>query len=232
MNECLDQIQLVEQIKHIIKSKHWYALTESSRFVWEKSVELMAEMINKEIGHIEPQQIEEIIENSFDSEALSKVGPRYFVDRLLEIDPELVLWSEGDPVWQKLKAEKTGLTDRSGLRAEFISKNKTNKLKDVILSFANKFGEKVRVIIIDDKEKNLIHAASLQDQVANSGIAISTFHLNLLDIKANPTACLIFLSEIQEKNIKLIVDMDGVLVNTDQVLSEIVSKKLADILKK
>jgi len=30
MNEFLDSVQLAEQVRHIIKSKDWYSLTESS----------------------------------------------------------------------------------------------------------------------------------------------------------------------------------------------------------
>lgn len=91
MSENLEQTQLLEQIKQIIKSKNWYALTESNRFIWENSVALMAEMISKEVGQIQPQQLREIIEASFDEEALSKAGSKYFIDCLLEIDPQLIL---------------------------------------------------------------------------------------------------------------------------------------------
>jgi len=231
MYEQLDQTQLLEQVKQIIKSKNWYALTESNRFVWEKSVELMARMISKEVRHIEPQQIREVIENSFDAEALAKVGSEYFIDCLLKIDPQLILWSEGDPAWQELKANKTGLTNRPNLRTEFISKDKTVKLKDLIISLVDSDGEKVCALIIDDKAKNLEHAINLQEQVKAYNISVRTFQLNLLDIEANPDACLAFIAQMEEKNIRIIVDMDGVIVDTNRILAEIVSQKLAKILE-
>lgn len=228
MNESLDLVPLdpvpldlvsLEQIKIIIESKKWYAFTESGEFEWGKSVELLAAFISRMISHIEPQQIQKVIEDSFDEEALSKAGSEYFIDCLLQIDPNLIIWSEGDPVWQQFKASKTGLLNRSGLKTQFISKSKTDILLEMLMSFVNKNEEKICVVIIDDKEKNFLHVASLQDQVANSGIEIKTFHLNLLDIEANPTACLKFLFEIKKSNIRLIVDMDGVLVNTNLVLA-------------
>jgi hypothetical protein len=232
MNEHLDSAQLVGQIKHLIKSKDWYSLTESSRFVWEKSVKVMAEMISKEIGPIEPGEIQRIIENSFTPDALSMVGQEYFVDLLLEIDPELILWSEGDLSWQAIKASRTGLTDRQGIRVELFAKNKGNKLKDIILSLVDEFDEEVCVVVIDDKENNLTHALSLRDQFSDMGVTIRTYHLNLRNAQANLEACMSFLSEMREKNIRLIVDMDGVLVNTDRVLSDLVSQKLALLLTK
>lgn len=231
MYEQLDQTQLLEQIKQIIKSKNWYALTESNRFVWEKSVELMAGMVSKEISHIEPQQIKEIIENSFDAEALSKVGSEYFIDCLLKIDPNLTIWSEGDPDWQQLKANKTGLLNRSNLKTEFINKDKTTKLKDLILSLTNESEDKICILIIDDKVKNLNCAINLQEQIADEDAIIRTFQLNLQNTETNPTACLAFIATIPEKNIRIIVDMDGVLVDTNRILAETVSQKLAKILE-
>ena len=232
MNEFLDPVQLTEQIRHIIKSKDWYSLTESSGFVWEESIVLMAEMISQEIRQVESEQIKQIIESSFTSDSLSLVDSEYFVDSLLEIDSELVLWSEGDISWQASKASRTGLTTRKSIRLELIGKDKTSELKDIILSLADETGEKVHVVVIDDKEKNLAHALSLQDQVLDSGITISTYHFNLQDIQAGPANCLSFLSEIKEKNIRLIVDMDGVLINTDLVLLELVVPKIVLLLQK
>lgn len=232
MSEHLEQTQLLEQIKQIIKSKNWYALTESNRFIWENSVALMAGMISKEAGQIQPQQLREIIEDSFDEEALSKAGSEYFIDCLLKIDPKLILWSEGDPAWQELKAKKTGLTDRPKIRTEFINKDKTVKLKDLITSLVDSEGERVYAIVIDDKIKNLEHAVNLQEQVGTYNILVKTFQLNLQDIESNPDACLAFIAQIPEKNIRIIVDMDGVIVDTNRVLAETVSQRLAEILKK
>lgn len=229
MYEQLDQTQFLEQIKQIIKSKNWYALTESNRFIWEKSVALMAEMISKEIKPIEPQQLQEIIEDSFNEETLSKAGSEYFIDCLLKIDPNLILWSEGDPAWQELKAQKTGLLNRPNLRTEFLSKEKTSKLKDLILNLTAENNEKICVVIIDDKAKNLNYAINLQEKVADNHITIRTFQLSLKDIENNPTACLALINSIPEK-IRLIVDMDGVIIDTNKVLVEIVSQKLAKAL--
>jgi len=230
MYEQLDQTQLLEQVKQIIKSKNWYALTENNVFTWEKSVELMAEMLSKEIKHIEPQQIKDIIADSFDEEALSKVDHEYFVDCLLKIDPNLIMWSEGDLDWQQLKANKTGLLNRSGLKTEFINKDKTIKLKDLILSLTNGSVEKVCVLIIDDKVKNLNCATNLQEKMVNNNVVIRTFQLSLQNIEANPNACLAFMALIPEKKIRIIADMDGVLVDTNRILAEIVAQKLAKIL--
>ncbi|GEM_PF-3098450 len=230
MIEVFDPSMLVEQIRQIIKSKNWYSLTESGRFLWQRSVELMAEMIESEIGPVSPEQIREIIESSFGPDFLSRAGDEFFIDCLLKIDPDTTLWSEGDLEWQKIKATKTGLLDRSGLRPELIAKEKTAALKDIILSLVDQFGEKVCVIVIDDKEKNLAHAISLQDELAEHGILIKTFQINLTDVKSNPAACLKFISTIQEKNIRVVVDMDGVLVDTDRVLSQVVPPKLAETL--
>jgi hypothetical protein len=236
MNECLNPNHLSEQIQQIIKSKNWYVFTGNGEFLWDESVALMAKMISKEIRPIGSPLIKEIIENSFNPESLSKAGSECFIDCLLKIDPELILWSEGDPIWQKLKAANAGLINRPGLRTEFISKDKIIKLREIILSLINKFGEMVDVVVIDDKEKNLAYAASLQDQVASSKITINTFYFNPLDVETNPTACLAFLSQMQRERkgekIKIITDMDGVLVNTDKVLVETVSQKLAKILER
>ena len=230
MIEIIDPSFLTEQIRQIIKSKNWYSLTESGRFLWQRSVELMAEMISLEISPVSPEIIKEIIESSFGPESLSKAGDECFVDSLLRIDPATILWSEGDLEWQKTKATKTGLLDRPGLIPQLIAKEKTAALKDIVLSLAGQMGEQVCVVVIDDKEKNLAHAMSLQDQFAEHGILIKTFQLKLSDVGANPAACLAFIEAIQEKNIRIVVDMDGVLVDTDSVLSQAVPPKLAKVL--
>lgn len=234
MLEQIAVTPLSEQIKNFIKSKDWYSLTESKRFIWENSVALMAEMIREKFGPVEKQQIREIIEGSFTQESLSRAGEGYFIDCLLEIDQQLILWSEGDPEWQKLKATKSRLLERQGIKAEFISKEKTSRLKDLILSLTSKSGEKVCVIVVDDKLKNLAHAASFEEELASHGILITTFLLKLDNIEANPDACLKFISEIQQKikNVRVIVDMDGVIVDTDGVLAKIVPEKIAEILEK
>ena len=179
-------------------------------------------------------EIQEIIENSFTPDSLSMAGSEYFIDCFLQIDPQLIIWSEGDVAWQKLKAFKTGLTNRCGIKTEFISENKGDGLRDIILSLAeaDQSEEEILVIVVDDKEENLIHALGLQEQILDNRITIGVYHFNLQDAQTNPEACLAFLSELTEKNVRLIVDMDGVLINTDYVLSEIVSKKLALLLAK
>ncbi len=236
MFEMLVETPIVEQIKKIIVSKNWYSLTESGRFVWEESLKKMADQIGEEIGEIEPEQLREIIESSFTQEALSKTSEGCFVDSLLKIDPNLILWSEGDSTWQKLKAINTGLLEREGLIAEFISKEKTAVLKGLILVLAQeseKSGEKTCIIVIDDKLKNLTHAANLQAETASTGTIIKTFLLNLKEALANPDACLQFILQIQQeiRNIKIIVDMDGVIVDTDGVLAKLVPAKIARFLE-
>lgn len=236
MLETISPTTLIQRIENIITSKKWYSLTESNRFVWEHSVDRMARMISEEIKTISPHEIRSIIENSFTQEALSKAGGEYFIDCLLKIDQQLILWSEGDPEWQKLKATKTGLLEKQGLTAEFISKNKIDKLKKIVLSLAKENGEEVCVVVIDDKPKNLNHASDLQNEVAESGITIKTFLLSLKNTVGigNPETCLKFISEMQteSKNIRIIVDMDGVIVDTDSVLANAVPKKIAQILEK
>lgn len=239
MSEMRVEIQIipiVEQIKKIITSKNWYSLTESGRFIWGESVKKMADQIGKEIGEIEPEQLRRIIESSFTEEALSRTSEGYFVDSLLKIDPNLILWSEGDPTWQQLKAANTGLLNKEGLITKFISKEKTTALKELISALAQeseKSGEKTCIIVIDDKPKNLTHAAGLQAEITNPNIIIKTFLLNLKEASAKPDACLQFILQMRKeiKNIKIIVDMDGVIIDTYGVLAKLVPAKIASILK-
>lgn len=118
------------------------------------------------------------------------------------------------------------------MRAELIDKDKTVKLKDLIMSLVDGNGERVYALIIDDKAKNLDHAMNLQEQVRVYNISVETFQLNLRDIETNPNACLAFIAQMREKKIRIIVDMDGVIVDTNRVLAETVSQKLAEILRK
>lgn len=237
MNEVLDQSQLIEQVKYIINSKDWYSHTESGSFKWEESVELMAETIKREIGlPINLNKIRYAIESSFDSECLIKAQLKPFVDYLLEIDSELVLWSVGDINWQEVKARKTGLLDRVGINFKFFNKNKIVGLKDIVLSLGSNSSPPICVVIIDDKSENLSSTIKLQNLFSADNLLIKTYHLDLKDDQADPAACIDFLHNLQDKclvrdeEIKLIVDMDGVLIDTNRILLEAVAPKIVQMI--
>jgi len=88
--------------------------------------------------------------------------------------------------------------------------------------------------VIDDKEKNLAAAQALSVQMATMNVEIAIFHINLNDVAKNPTACMEFIAGLQSKTgkkIRIIADMDGTLIKTDEVMANAVPKKIAEILE-
>jgi len=140
MTELQPQLPAVEEIKQIIKEKKWY-VNHDGEFSMVESIKeilrLISLRIGKEVNYAALAKITEAIEKSFSPEALAKTAAGYFIDLLLRIDPDLILWTEGDPAWQKVKAENTTILDKVAVqRVEFISKAKTDHLLRIMTTIA------------------------------------------------------------------------------------------------
>ncbi len=232
MHELIDKVPLVDKIRHIIRSKDWYALTESSRFIWTESVQLMARMINEEITGVvvTPEEIHQVIEESFTVSALTKANDEIFINELLKIDPKLILWSEGDIPWQSTKFSQVGLGKKIK-NLNLFAKNKTDGLVNIISSLVSESDGELVIVVIDDKDSKLKIARDLQDVFLEQGVEIRTFLLSLGSEEKNTIDCLEFIQSLSDKAIRIVSDMDGVIIDTDRVLQDTAAERLARLIE-
>ena len=232
-----------QQIQTLISDRdQWYVFDESTEvFSWEKSVAQLCALLEPSINEATTQQIQEIIERCFNQQALLKTGATSFAEALLAIDDHFVLWSEGDLIWQNRKFELTGL-NQMPIEKRLIEKEKTQALQSIISEIQSRAvqeneqapPEKITIVIIDDKNKNLQLDPQLKTWIAEQkNLTVQTFLIDLNDPAKNCLACLNFLQNLsQEQKIYLIVDMDGVLLNTKNVLREKAAPMIARFLAK
>lgn len=232
-----------KQIQTLISDRdQWYVFDESTGvFSWEKSVAQLCALLKPSIDEATIQQIQQIIEHCFNQQALIKTGATSFAEALLAIDAHFVLWSEGDLIWQNRKFELTGL-NQMPIEKRLIEREKTQALQSIISEIQSRAvqeneqapPEKITIVIIDDKNKNLQLDPQLKSWITEQKIlAVKTFLIDLNDPAKNCLACLNFLQNLsQEQKIYLIVDMDGVLLNTKNVLREKAAPMIARFLAK
>ncbi len=194
----------------------------------------MAQIIQHKTGYlIKTEILLKIVEESFTDEALVKFKSKYFINYLLDIDPDLVIWSEGDVVWQMRKATKVGLASELDDDSMQFYEQKKPELGKILRSVdeATEINSITQVVILDDKTSNIAYANGLQSSMSTLGINISTFKIDLTQANTNLEQCLLLLNQLKKKSqIRLVVDMDGVLINTDKVLFEIVPPQIISLL--
>lgn len=232
-----------KQIQTLISNRdQWYVFDESTGvFSWEKSLARLCALLKPSIDEATTQQIQEIIERCFNQQALLKTSATSFAEALLAIDDHFVLWSEGDLIWQNRKLQLTGL-NQMPIEKRLIEKEKTQALQSIISEIQSRAvqeneqapPDKITIVIIDDKNKNLQLDPQLQTWIGEQkNLAVKTFLIDLNDPAKNCLACLNFLQNLsQEQKIYLIVDMDGVLLNTKNVLREKAAPMIARFLAK
>lgn len=217
-----------EFISQLIVAKEWYNDGPFSLLVSAANLATKLKFYQIDIS---PTELQQIIESAFDSNALSRSGDTPFIDCLLTIDPATTLWTEGEESFQRLKANNTGILQRSGLRQEFVANNKTDELERIIQELIAQAAEPIIVVVIDDKLKNIQAAQALRDQFDTQLADIQCFQLNLNKSGADPTACLAFIENLKKsgKTIRIISDMDGVLIDTSRVMSQVVAEEIATL---
>ena len=222
MSETLHPGELSAVIASILNSRNWYRYDSSNNFNWDLSLEALAQKISQ-IAIISKTELKELIESSFDSNTLTETkNGEEFINCLLEIDPNLIVWTEGDSDWQETKAEKTGIKEK--VRAIFYHPHKIEILEEIV-SQINESETKL-LIVIDDKADNLQTIRELNKKFKN--IKIVAYQLDLDSKKQNPDSCLIFIQKRAKRNkTRIISDLDRVLINPEKVFTKIVSEKIA-----
>lgn len=223
MLETLHSEELPYIIASILNSRDWYVNAENGHFDWQKSIENLAQKISS-IAPIATKRLQEIIETSFDENALSETADeKKFLDQLLELDPNLIIWTEGDLRWQEKKKEQTGIAQ--SVKNVFYHPYKLDILENIIEQI-NQEEKSCLLVIIDDKDANLATIKTLRKKFKN--IKIFGYQFDLESKRKNPDACLIFLRRKAKKGkLRIISDMDRVQVDTRKTFDKIVAKKIA-----
>jgi len=214
-----------EVVRDVIKNKAWYGLDPiTGAFDWPLSVQKIATQLS-----INPIDTGDAIKRSFTPKCLTQVEkpgktilPKKepLLKALKDKGIEPYIWTVGDVDWQKTKIKRSGTTKFVKEDHYFFSQiHKEDTLRRMIelLQDNNSY-----FIVVDDKRSNVDFIASLAEEYKKRGIEVGNYHMKLEDPNANATAFYKWLLEQMKnhvgKKLKLILDFDGVVANTDEVL--------------
>jgi len=232
INYSLEEGELLEKLKKeltgafienfIHDKESWYCFDKNDgNFLWKKSLEKLSQKIS-ELTKIEQEELKKIIENNFNEKSLTTIEDKEtLISNLLKIDPNMIIWSEGDEDWQNQKIEQTDVDQLIKKENIFIAKKKTSILKEIFKLLKIEYKE--RVIIIDDKEENLKIARQIAKELS---ININTFLLKINSEENNQRELIDSLKEIKEsyKKIKIISDLDRVIIDTDKAFANAIEQ--------
>ena len=223
MSETLHPGELSSVIASILNSKDWYQYDSNGDFNWESSIDSLSKRISQ-IVTISTKKLTELIETSFDEKALTETNNgEKLIDQLLEIDPQLIIWTEGDRKWQDTKIKNTGINEK--IKNIFCHTHKLEILEKII-SLIDESKTNV-LIVIDDKNNNLKTIKELNKKFKN--IKIIAYQLDLDSKKQSPDSCLAFIQKKSKKgNVRIISDFDRVLIDPKKVFTKIVARKIAE----
>ena len=223
MSETLHPGELSAVIASILNSKDWYQYDSNGDFNWGSSIDSLSKMISQ-IVTISTKRLIEIIETSFDEKALTETNNgEKLIDQLLEIDPQLIIWTEGDQKWQDTKIKNTGIKEK--IKNIFCHTHKLEILEEII-SLVDESKTDI-LIVIDDKNNNLKTIKELNKKFKN--IKIIAYQLDLDSKKQNPDSCLAFIQKKSKKgNVRIISDFDRVLIDPKKIFTKIVARKIAE----
>ncbi len=237
MAEKLNPSQIQGQIRQIIKDKAWYGYNpETQAFDWGKSLQALSESLD----FIDPQTLGLVIESCYTPNCLTQVTivdpqteekrTQPLIRALVENGFQITVWTVGDSQWQRRKFELAGLTyleNQGSITFNCSSRDKINTLKEIL---DNKPDD--NFIVVDDKRETIDQVASIQSQYKN---LIFQYHMKLNDPQANPNSFFNWLRRettnlgLTSQQVHLILDFDGVIADTDNVLFDPVVERLAKI---
>jgi len=230
------------ELSAIVLNKSWYGFNQTTgAFDWKRSVTEMACILG--LNFI---QVGDMMTNAFTHGCLSRVRRKTdsggeekvsLLEAIEELGLKPYVWTVGDLTWQRTKFERSGAKPFIDDDHYHCSKaNKMEDLKKIISNFMADGGRK-RVIVVDDKRENIDKVYQLARDQKWKEVEVMGYHMKLDNSQADPTAFYQWLlkqrREAEEKgqSIELVLDFDGVVANTDEVLRGPFVDKLWEIVQ-
>lgn len=218
--------------------KSWYVYRENGSFDWMAGVGNLERFLD-----MPKDLIENAIVTAFTPKSLSRVkiinkeGKEEsvpFLQALNEEGIEFYIWTVGDLPWQRKKLERTGIyqfTDQDHIKCCGVSKMES--LDEILQDEERKNdSEKKHVMVADDKEKNIDKVKELGHKYKK--ISLNTFKVDLHNLACNVDILFERIMDLKEKvgreNILLVLDFDGVSVDTHGTMVDEASKNLAALI--
>jgi hypothetical protein len=136
--------------------------------------------------------------------------------RTIAIKPHI--WTVGDPEWQRTKFAKTGAFDFvDNDHYHCVEANKDERLRELLNELSKHTNQ---FIVVDDKQANIKKIRQITKEFMDKGIVIGDYHMKLYDPQADATAFFQWLQSLglSPGSFELILDFDGVVADTDNVL--------------
>ena len=237
------EISLLSQIQEILRNKYWYSAKSDGSFDWHASTEELAKGLQEVLGWGDRDKIGEAIESSFTPQSLTQIKSdpsKSFISALKETGTEIFIWTVGDCDWQGTKFEKCGLEEFvDENHYDCVVRNKQQSLLRILrqIKETEENEKPTHVYVVDNKPENLAEAMKLEKKAINLGINLHNYHLKLKDTSADPTTCYRYLEQrIQEHGqqgrVIIILDLDGVVIDTDRTILEVASHRILQKLER
>ncbi len=222
-----------EFVRQVIGKKDWYQESDG-HFSFPLSIQSLTRLL----GISESFKVEAAMSKAFaDADAAVRVnmgGEQLFlVDAVAELKDKygfsLTIWTVGDIDWQTAKATLSHLySEASKVDFYCTDDDKIEAIPDLLKKY-----DCSELLIVDDKQSNLAAARSLTQE---HGYKLMTYHFNIDDNSADQIAFVDWLKKLCEEGncgqeTLLLLDMDGVLLDTDKVLLNAAAEKIAELLK-
>lgn len=220
------------ELAAVIRAKSWYVFDQNGGFLWEQSVEKLAQLCKEAMGWGEATILKQALENSITPDALVAVeteeGNTPLISQLVSTFPQvpMVVLTEGEPQWQRTKVAKTKLElALEGRKLYYSADDKSLQIVSIITEqLGAKKQDVFHVCIVDDKQLKL-EAATAQVSAAFPNAIVHTYLFVGETEKSEQGGGLIPFLEQKVANAEqlqqpmlLILDMDGVLIDTDVAL--------------
>jgi len=218
-------------VQHIVTGKTWYGYdSETGAPDWSQSIDNLAHALK-----LDPDSVNDALARAFTPACLSQIhcidnGQNHIslLQALSDIGITPHVWTEGPLEWQRTKFERTGAS-------ELIPANhfhcfpcqKKIGLGPIITTIHLK--GKRQVIVVDDKGSNLQDALALRIQ---SEVPLAVYEMNLHDPLSNADAFYTWLQTMKNPLVptELVLDFDGVIIDTNDVLSGPATDNLCKLL--
>ncbi len=230
---------ILDEVRNIISHKYWY----SQPFNIQTSVALLAQELNQIFKiPIESEVILRALHDCFtDNLTLIHTTGQPLVGWLNQEGYNWVIWTVGDPDWQITKAKLAGLISHQENDCELVDfwlaeddgKGGKTSLLPGNIQTAQKHSSISTVVVIDDKPHNLAEAKQIINQ-SMPDLTVIDYLFKYEDSQADTHALTMWLLDIVNNKTStiLIVDMDNVLIPTNQTLYTVFSQKITDLIIK
>src|SRR3989338_4108354 len=241
-------VPTLERVKGVIGEKAWYGYDEQTgAFDLSKSIRKIIDSLEGFTGL--EDQVREAFESSYTPDYLTTVQSEAdgqairlpLVAAIGQLGLEQFIWTVGDTDYQRLKFTRSTTSDYIDNEHYYcMPADKFSELRKILGGLKTRERiQDMQVIIVDDKDVQTHRVKEMapeynENQEGRKAFNVSEYYINLKDPNANAQAFYEFVLKFRQENsqteLVLILDFDGVVADTNSVITGPVAEKLTMLL--